>query len=95
MKGRTLGLLVIAAAVAASIYLQAHAAEPEQPPVTAMSVEREGDKLLAINIHDADGAVVARMQPDGTVTVSKGTPDDAARAFWLALSGYVKECSKL
>lgn len=107
MKHRTVGLLLIAAATLASLTIRA--AEPERiedlqkpatvddskaPPQPALTLEREGDKFTALKIHGTDGKVLAIMWPDGRVD-TVGKPDDAARAFWEAFSGYVKNCTAL
>lgn len=91
-SNRLIGFALILCALVTFVALQLSAAEA---PTPALSVVREGDRLTAIHIHGADGAVIAIMRPDGQVEVLKGEPASAAAAFWQALSGYVKTCSKL
>lgn len=68
-----------------------------QPPAQpAISIQRDVDgNLVAIRIHGPEGAIVAIIWPNGTVETLNGTPDEAARAFWAAISQYIKSCSKL
>jgi hypothetical protein len=102
MNTRTVGLCLIIVACVLSFALglkAAHGGEPEriedlQPPAMAMEVERDGDTLVAIRVYDAEGKIVAVLRADGTVETDK-EPETAARAFWYALSGYVKQCSNL
>lgn len=68
---------------------------PVVKPITALSVSIDRGELQAINIHNPEGDIVATIQADGSVQVLKGTPEESARAFWAALSGYIKTCSKL
>jgi hypothetical protein len=63
-------------------------------PQPALSVEREGEKFTALKIHAPDGKLLAIMWPDGRVDTFSA-PDEAARAFWEAFSGYVKGCAAL
>ena len=101
MSSRSIGLLLIVSACVLSFALgmKAQAAEPEriedlQPPAVAMTIERKGEELVAIKVYDLDGKNIATLRPDGTVE-TEGEPGDAAKAFWYALSGYIKQCSKL
>lgn len=106
MSNKGVGVFLIAAACVAAFAwgLEAESAEPERiediiaakpTAVPALTVERVGDEVKAVKVHGADGRVVAILLPDGGVEVVEGKPEDAARAFWVALSGYVKHCSKL
>lgn len=103
MKHRTVGLLLIVAA--SFVALTIRAAEPDPAPAPtvddskptpqpALSVEREGEKFTALKIHAPDGKLLAIMWPDGRVD-TLSAPDEAARAFWEAFSGYVKGCAAL
>lgn len=90
MKSRSVGIFLIAAACMVSFAIGLEAAET-QP---ALTIERNGDEWVAIKIHDPEGKPVVTLRPDGTVEAA-GTPAEASKAFWAALSGYIKTCSKL
>lgn len=93
-------LIVIGCLASLALCIAARAAEPEriedlQPPAIAMTVDvDEGGNLVAIRVLDPDGKLVAKLQPDGTVETD-AEPEVAAKAFWYALSGYIRQCSKL
>lgn len=93
-------LIVIGCLASIALCVVARGAEPERiedilPPAVAMTVDVDADgNLAAIRVLDPDGKLVAVLRPDGTVETDRST-EEAARGFWYALSGYVKQCSKL
>jgi hypothetical protein len=102
MSSRGIGAFLIGAAciVAFALGLEAKSAEPEriedlQSPAIAMTVDTDADgNLVAIRVFDPDLNLIAVLRADGTVETDK-EPEVAAKAFWYALSGYIRQCSKL
>lgn len=100
MKSRSVGIFLIASAcvVSFALGLEANSAEANASatvlPPPAISIERSGDKVVAIHIHNEKGEHVVTLYPDGSVK-SEAEPTEAAATMWAALSSYIRSCSKL
>jgi hypothetical protein len=62
-------------------------------PRAALTVERDGDRLVTITVYDPAGKPAIVVRPDGNVDMyGDRKPEDAARLFWATLAKYVGDC---
>lgn len=64
-----------------------------EPPRAALTIERDGERLVTITVYDPAGKPAIVVRPDGNVDMyGDRSPEDGARLFWATLAKYVGDC---